>query len=359
MDIQFNDLVVTRMIMHTIIAKLENQDRATVDPDDEQELLATDDEVIITIKKRLIDAAGKSSKAFTLELDDDYQSQGTFYQLCHGLKPKSDADFIRTSRAIAELLAYTQTRTNIPGGYMIFLECENQGKAIYIVIKAEPHEALQKLQGQSHLSLLKKVFLSPSQRLYKIGILAEKQEATGATPNDLYDCFLFDDQFRLISHPAEYFYKEFLGFSVGNNAKIQSERFYDKTENFIIEKVEDLDTKSDLLQTLRNEFITNQNATLTPEEFARTYMPTPALRDEYIGEIVHELPPTIVKDDTLLKNRINKRKVDFPSNIKLTGPNDVFDDSVQFIHNIDELERSIEDEGEFTIIKIKGVPYKS
>ena len=355
MDIDFNGLEVNRIIMHTIKEKSLLQDSATAEFD--RELLEVNDDVLGVITQRLIDAAGKQSRAFNLEFDLTKVGYGSFYSFCNGLRDKSDEDFINISCNIADLLAGSQTKINIPGGFLILLDCISEDKPLYIVIKAEPHQALQKLPGQSGLSFLKSVFLSPSQKLYKIGIMYEKEEIINDEPNGTYDCFLFDDQFRTVGEPAEYFYKDFLGFYIGNNAKIQSQKFYDKTEDFIIEKVEDTDTKTALLQTLRNEFLINQIPTLTPSEFARTYFHTPALRDEYIAEVAPNIATTFVKDVILIKNRLNKRKIEFQNGINLNGPNDNFDENVHFIKNRNDFDRLTEGDDNFTIIKIKGQPY--
>ena len=169
------------------------------------------------------------------------------------MKSKSDPDFIQSSKDIADILADSQKRTNIPGGYIILLDALDEEKSIYIIIKAEPHQALQRVDVQSQISLLKSVFLSPSQKLYKIGILCERLDPSGENPSDRFECWLFDDQFRAESHPAEYFYKDFLGFTIGNNAKIQSQRFYDKTEGFIIDSFDDFQVKSNF-SVLKQKF---------------------------------------------------------------------------------------------------------
>ena len=73
-------------------------------------------------------------------------------------------------------------------------------------------------------------------------------------PNDLLIAYLFDDQFRADSKPAEYFYKEFLGFSVDQNSKIQSSRFFEKTAGFIKDNFENYELQNNLLKALSLEF---------------------------------------------------------------------------------------------------------
>lgn len=357
--IDFNNLLVNRLIIHTINAKQERQDTATVDPSDE--ISEIGHHVLEIIRTRLIDAAGRNSKAF--ELDIDNVNPNSFFDLSNNISDLGENEFIQQTTEIAELLAYSQRRVSIPGGYLLIMDCwDNETDLpIVIVIKAEPHEALQFSidGGHTQVSVLTKVFLSPSQKLYKIGIIYRKTQEELEDVNERFGCFLYDDQFRADTHPAEYFYKDFLGFSVGNNSKIQSQRFYDKTKHFVIENVEDFETKTALISALKNEFVINQDDTINPLNFANTYIPTrDGLRDLYIGDICQELPFSIVKDDSLLKARLTKRKIDFPNNINLSGPEESFDNKVEIIDedSIDALDAG---STEYTIVKIMGKPYSS
>jgi hypothetical protein len=205
MDINFNDLIITRAIIHDIIEKEPGQESATVNPNDE--LLTLNEDVISILLKRISDAAGKQSKAFVLKVGDN--AEGSFYHLCNGLSNKNQDEFLRIS--IAELLASAQRRSSIPGGYLLILDCLDDDRPIYIAMKAEPHEALTIPEDNKQLTVLNKVFLSPSQKLYKFGALAtiENDIADNGSLesiNDKFLAFLFDDQFRSESKPAEYFF---------------------------------------------------------------------------------------------------------------------------------------------------------
>lgn len=357
--IDFNNLLVNRLIIHTINAKQDGQDCAAVDPSNE--ISEIDHNVLEIIRNRLIDAAGRNSKAF--ELDIDNANPDSFFKLSNDIANLNENEFIQRTTEIAELLADSQRRVSIPGGYLLIMDCldNDTNFPVIIVIKAEPHEALQFSinGGHTQVNVLRKVFLSPSQKLYKIGIIYKKNEEESENVNEQFGSFLYDDQFRADTHPAEYFYKDFLGLTVGNNSKIQSQRFYDKTKNFVMTNVEDFKVKTALVSALKNEFTINQNDTINPLNFANTYIPTQGgLRDSYIGDICQELPFAIVKDDSLLKTRLTKRKIDFPSNINLSGPEEGFDNRVEII-NQDTIATLVADNPEYTIIKIMGKPYSS
>jgi nucleoid-associated protein YejK len=352
--INFSNLAFRRMIMHTIIEKSNASDTATTEHS--EELIPADRRVHDLIRKRLTDAAGKNSKAFELEFEQT--GNGSCYTLCADLKNCNTEVFITRTQQAADLLAESQKRTSIPGGYLLAMEAVDRTleTTSYIFIKAEPHEALQQLAGHSGISIVEKVFLSPSQKFYKIGIIHEKVNPRSTDPNDAFGCFLFDDQFRLMAHPAEYFYKDFLGFSVGQNAKIQSQKFFEKTMQFIKDNVTDSNERIDLLRALRIEFTANTEPTIDPDNFAQRYFQGTPLRGLYQQEVTNDLPLSIPKDPTLIQYQLAKRKIDFPNNIHISGPEEIFDRQVQIINPENARDLDLNATG-FTFVRIAGKPY--
>jgi hypothetical protein len=334
-----------------------NQDNAHVDY--ELNLLKLEEKVVSTIKQRLVDAAGRESRAFELEIADS--SDGKFYSLCNDLKGLENKKFVSRSCEIADLLAESQRRASIPGGYLIVIDATVPPKntAIYIFIKAELHEALKfnKDGSKSQIELLENVFLSPSQKLYKIGILAERK-TQGKEPNEKFQCFVYDHQFRMDGSPAEYFYKDFLSFSVDRNSKIQTKRFYERTEAFIKENIDDFITKQDLLNALKVEVKTNVNSLITPSEFGQRYF-SEEIQDKYSDDVVRELPSSFVKDVVLIETKLNKKKIDFPDNINISGPDEGFDSRVSIIQSDEEVEQLNSKDSTYTIIKISGKPFSN
>jgi len=342
--------------MHSIIEKEAHMDSAQTEC--ETELITIDESVVATIKERLKDALGRRSKAFELEVTN--VAGGSFYEFCHDLSSDNDVDFINKSQDIAELLASSQTRPNIPGGYLIIIEAVNNeaNLSVYIVIKAELHQALKRnsANGRSQIELLDKIFLSPSQKLFKIGILYEKNR-TQTEPNLRFGCLVFDDQFRNEGHPAEYFYQDFLGFSIDANAKIQSKRFYEKTASFIKSHIPELDEKLDLLHTLKAEFTVSTSTTISPSQFANDHIIDIDVRDEYLSEVSEGLPSCFVKDSTLIDFKLRKKNLDFPDDIKLAGPESHFDENVKIIQNNQELSTLDPTDITYTLVKINGKPF--
>ena len=351
-------LTFKRTIVHYIIPKSEDQEHATAHV--ETKMINLNDAVSRIIRRRLTKAMGKNSKSFELEIIDyDHDS---FFGLCQPLKHAEDNKFIENSGLIAELLAGCQTRNNIPGGYMIFIQAENKNEsAVYIVIKAELQEALRYEEDtQSRLLALDDLILSPSTKLYKIGMIYERDEPSKLYPNDKFGCFLFDDQFTPDAKPAEYFYSDFLGYTIESNPKIQSKRFYTHTENFIKKSVDDPDMKGELMHVLKQEFAEqNHFDEIAPMDFANSYFHDPEVKDQYSAEVVPYLPTNIVRDPSLFKSKLEWKKLNFPNKVNISGPDRTFDFSVKVVDSNEELdEMNAEDPG-YTILKIKGRPFES
>lgn len=337
--------------MHTINQKEIGHDCARTTISDN--LIELDNNAREIITRRLIDAAGKNTRAFELEISNHVP--GSFYDMTSTLKGVTDDEFIQVSKDIAELLAESQKNRSIPGGYLIIIDCvDNDGKFVFIVIKAEPHEALR-LEDNSQIKLLEQVFLSPSQKLYKIGILFEKNLELEAV-NGKFGALLFDCQFRQDGHPAEYFYRDFLGFSTSRNSKIQTLQFYKKTSEFILDKISDPGKKQELLSALKVMTKSNVSPLLKPSDFADDYLEGET-RDAFIRDVANNLPSSFTKDIVLITSQLNKRKLWFSNKINLVGPEDKFDDSVRIIRSKAQFEALELNDPDYSIIVVKGKPF--
>ncbi len=357
--INFYELEFKRVVLHQIVPKSDGLEHATIMPD--ENLFELNDDVVNIIKERLAKSASKVSKAFEPEIED-YMG-GTFFGICETLKDKGNSNFIASTVDIAMLLARAQTKNNIPGGSFIFIEAQTKTfKTWYIAIKAEWNKALRYEihNRQSTIKLLDDIFLDSSSKNFKVGAIYEKDESGFEVPypNSLYGAYFYDEQFTIDSKPAEYFYKDFLGLTLDSLPKIQSMKFFKSTDNFIKTFVDSHESKDNLLQALKQEFMTNEKPSVSPSEFAQMYFHEPDVKNTYMNEVVPYLPKTVQKDSTLILNKLEKKRVDFPNNIALTGPERTFEYSVQIISSKSEIE-DINFEDDVTILKIKGKPYQN
>lgn len=357
--INFYNIDIKRVIVHTILAKEEGNEHALIIPD--SKIVKIDENVKSLFRERLSKAAAKTSKAFELEIEDYYE--GSFFSFAKEICKLDDNSFIKYSEKIAHLLAQAQTRNTIPGGYFLLIDAVTvDGNNLTITIKAELNTVLKYYydDNESAIKILDDAFLSPSQKFFKIGVIYEKDEPDEFTnyPNNNFGCFLFDDQFKPDSRPAEYFYKDFLGFSIDSNPKIQSKRFFDTTDNFIRKNIPAPDYKDEMLNLLKHEFTTNDEPELTPKDFADMYFNDNELRDNYKNQITSYLPEKIIKDSSMIESKLKSKKINFPNKVAVSGPSDIFDYNIKIIKNKNELENLEPENDEVTIIKIIGKPYQ-
>jgi hypothetical protein len=357
--INFFDVNFDRVIVHKIIAKTQDTDAGNVLRADG--LVDVSPQTIQTIQDRLYDAAS-GSKFFQLAISDSTES--SFYGYAKDLHDSHEERFIDYTGKTAELMAESMKTGTIPGGYLIILEgkTDRTEKKVIVAIKAEMHNAMSLKNNE--INLIDDVFLSPSKKFFKFGLLFEYNEPQKEEfedmdfPNDKWGAFIFDQQFRPESSLAEYFYRDFLGFTTEKNGKIQSRRFYNETEKFIMDNVLELNNKKDMLNLLDYEFTqNNQEVDLSPRDFADTYIHDEALNQDYKDDIVDYLPSVIEKDSSLIKSKLFNKRIAFPNNIKIAGSKDAIDANVEIIENEEDLrELSTLQEG-YTIVKIKGRPY--
>ena len=353
--INFSLAKIQRIVMHEIIPSKGKKNPATVEYDDA--LIEIDGNVEKTLLERLNSALGKESKSFQLNIEKN--SEDSFYGLASRIKECDDESFVKISCSIANLLASAQTKANMPGGFLLTIECNySQNKKLYIVIKAEPQKVItkNKQDGKSKLDVLNNVFLSPASKLYKIGILIEN-DLELKEPNDKFKCYLFDEQFRNDGTPASYFYKDFLGFTISKNAKIQTKLFYDKTSEFIKRNFNDFQEKSQLLKQLNLLFTIETSLTITPKEFSKNYFKDPLKQDIYFSDVVSQLPGTITKDSTLIDTQLKTKKIIFSDNIRIIGPDNSFDQNVRILTKQEELDNLSFKNG-YSIVIIEGRPFQ-
>lgn len=302
--------------MHRIIAKKNDAD-AMVEASNS--LIEVTDDLRILLVKRLITSFGRQSKSFKMTLEDADNNE--CFDLIKNLHAKIDEEFLRDSISLANILADSQNAKNIPGGFFIVLDCKCQEKSVYVILKAEPHGAI----GVNGLivNVFKDIILSPAQKMYKAAVFQQVDEGLNAYNFDMY---LFDDSFSFDSRLAKYFYRDFLGFSISENSKLQTKIFYDE---FIAQikraYAEDLENQMRLTNLLEAEI--ESNVTINPNGIIRKIVPLDK-RDEFISGILSRpgLEQSFIKDPTLIKSRLAKKSFKITEGLTLTGASIFFTD---------------------------------
>lgn len=356
--ININLIDFKRVIMHEVHRKT-NQNDAIAECTDS--LINLNEDVTKTIKERLSIAFGKRTRCFEMSLSKI--DENSFFGLCKDLKKLSDEDFIAHSKNIASLLAQSQNKQRIPGGYFILIEgtTKSNHESVYIAIKADLQEALSKNAVTGAITVLKEVFLSPAQKLYKVGLLIEKQvKQESIDPNDDFTCFLFDEQFNTSDAiPATYFFDDFLGFTESKNAKITTKRFYDQVVDFFNENYPDMDERIRLIGNVKTALVDTVQPIFDPTEFGRTYIKDTDIKNRYAATILAQYSTSFTKDITLLESTFKKSNLWFPNKIKISGPSDGFDEYVSVVDNQDDLSMYMSKDSDYTILVVKGRPQRN
>lgn len=351
-SLSFNSLEIKRVIIHKILERKEHDACSLVEETDE--IIECTPRMKLMIIERLLDAMGRRGKGFYLEIGD--VASDSYFMLCNGLLRKKASEFISVSKVLATKLAGLQTKGEIPDSYLMFIEAVDKtyhDTPMYITIKAEPHAAFK--QTGNIVELMENLFLSPSQKLYKVGILFENHDEEKAFPNDNFGGYVFDEQFNGTSNLAKYFYEGYLGFTLLHNGPLQSKKFYDLTSGLIMSKAP-LEDRDDLLDALKTVFKADVSIWIRPNEFVENYVGDPTLKSLFIAKVVSKLPSSILKSVELLDFSLSNRKVNFGA-FSITGPDSEFADKVRVIKNKDELDKIDFNNPNQTVVVMPGRPH--
>ncbi|MCD4818666.1 MAG: nucleoid-associated protein [Candidatus Cloacimonetes bacterium] len=338
MAVAISNLVINKIIVHEVFKRGEDKRIVTPSYSDYLEDLSV--EGLEEITKRIIDACGRDSHCVQMEITEiDVNSVFDYASLSLS---NQEENFIELSKDITFKLAQAQTSRGYPAGAVVcFTGTVSQyNYPCYGIIKTEKHAGFAK--HSEHLVFLKDLLLTPSQRLYKIGLFIEVDNVSeDETHRDSCDfqAYVFDHLLRNNeAKAAHYFYNSFLGCNFMHNAKRITADFYKSTSLFIdnciqLSDEEKLDLKSSLYVYLK---LDNQNS-ISVTDFSTKYISDPALRDSYRNYCESEgLPSTSFnKDIFLLKSKLKRRKIKFNTDVNISAPVNKFNDLVRVLE-IDE-----------------------
>lgn len=314
--IYYSKLLIQRVIMHRICSKVSGLiDSASVNPSDS--MIELNDNLKRILQDRLITSFGNQSKSFELSIANT--AEGSCFSLIKDLHAVDDTTFIALSKDIAELLASAQGNKQIPGGYFLLLDCvQHDGSPVYICLKAEAHSALS-VTGNS-AQALENIILSPAQKMYKAAVFEQVSSGTPLDCNN-FRAYLFDSQFNSGTKLAEYFYKDFLGLTISDNARILTKQFYELMNATIdaayLTDVEKSYECKDSLYTVIN----NHETTINPSAIISEIIELDK-RDLFIRKVVNVLPSSFPKDTNLLQNVLRSKNLRFGDSIRLSVRND-------------------------------------
>lgn len=349
---EFEALTIERMIAHTIFPR--TKDGLLVKPQLSNDLIPLDVDSRDLVQIRVTDALGSTSHG--IEINVERSGDGSFMQKAAAIIRMNDVDFVAKSKIVANDLADAQTNPKWPGGILIVLTGKvGKNQSPYAaVIKAETDKGfnIEEVNGSVSLTLIKKMLLSQTQRLYKIGIVVEisyQAPVKDLYSPDNYRYFLFDHLLTSTEtkSAAAYFYNAFLGMNIVGSSKYQTRKFYETTKTFINTLPINATERGALLEALRSDLRSNKG-TMSIATFADEHLPKEQ-RDEYKKTMsATGLPDTaMIKDLAYIKAKLRRpRRIDFNTGIKIHVPADVdFSEHVQVESQV----------AGYTQVRIKGV----
>jgi len=360
--INFAHSTFNRIIIHRVYQKSRTEEHSSVEH--ENQLIIADDEAQEIIKSRVNEACGRQSKSFKLQVAQI--QNGSFFSLAKDTYTLNDDDFVTRSKEIVSLLGSAQKRSNIPGGFLLIIDgLTDDNMNFVLVIKAELQEAfktnLDLSTNRRQIEVLKDIFLSPAEKFFKIGILRQAVNPDETYPNNDFSCMIYDDQFRPGGEPAEFFYKDFLGFSIDKNEKMLTKGFFEDTKSVIDAHAGNYEVKKDCLAALRTVYKQDQTGIIDPVDFGERFLP-PQIREHYAANVLShpKYSRPFTKDLALMGRELTRRVMSFRNKVSVTAPEDVFDESVTVIRTVEEAVQALtEAEGASTLLKIKGIPYEN
>ena len=270
------------------------------------------------------------------------------------LLANTEPDFIKNSVEIAELHTTAHTSKRWPGGTLVIIDgtVGASNRRCLFIIKAEQQAGFVEKEAEDRVLLeyLENLILTPQAKLYKVGAFVEIGDISAGEDirsADDFEAYVFDSNIKAKDDrkAARYFYSGFLGLRIPENAEQRTRDFFEYTKEFINSADIPTGTKIDLQQALHTYLKTDQSNTIQCSSFAEQYMEED-LRDDYAPYMENKNFPTnaVVKDTSLIRRKLQHRKMNFSSSVKLTAPADTFDEKVQVIEITEE----------HTTIKIQG-----
>ena len=331
MQLDLSNMTINKVVIHTVPVRTE--DRKPGSPIYGKSVIKLPLASAGTFQKRITESLGKSSHGIEVAIEKD--DAPSFFNVAATLMHDNDAGFLNSSRVLSGKLADCQANRDLAASKLIIATgiCGAGKKRFLVAIKAELSDGFtENANGLDHLSQL---FLTPSQKLYKMAFLSEAVAAApigGLFAKENYTAYLFDHLMTALEtkSAAHYFYSSFFGASIAESDKKKTRDFFEFTKEFINGSQLSRDDKLDLLDALRIDLKGN-SAIIHVEAFADKYM-NELLSDSYV-EFMQEkdFPKTAVTKDTdFIKLRLKRRqKMRFGGGVEISAPPDELNNLVK------------------------------
>jgi hypothetical protein len=140
------------------------------------------------LKKRLVKALGKTSNGLEVSVND--ADVDSFFQMGAASLSGTDASFLSSATVFSKKLAKAQNNKSLKASKLVVIGgvVTAHARPFIAVVKAELQDALTETGAQNATKImhLENIFMTESQRLYKIGFL-QRTVANATHPQGVYD----------------------------------------------------------------------------------------------------------------------------------------------------------------------------
>ncbi|WP_426287622.1 nucleoid-associated protein [Luteibacter sp. E-22] len=284
------------------------------------------------LQQRLTASLG--SRSHGLEMSIDKTDANSFFQLAAHAIGQDKAGFITSSQEMAKKLASAQANTSGLSGVLLVIRGRvgKHPRRFIAVIKAEVHDGFAAGEADKAVDVayLTSLMLTPTQRLYKVGLLLElasgPAKAAGTHEAGGYQAFLFDHLITATEtrSAAAYFYAHFLGMDIQKSSRKMTQEFFEHTETFIKTCALDEDDKWALREALRVN-LRSASTVISVGDFAEAHIADEEVRDAYCDYLEKRGFPksAVSKDVAYVKAKLRRpRKLSFSTGVKVLIPAD-------------------------------------
>lgn len=341
--LKIEQMTINRVVVHTIPAR--DQNKNLVPPSGGADVLQLNGAVNDVVVARISKALGHNSHGVQADFEDT--SDNSAFELACAMMDCDNPEFKTHAQVAAEKLTKVQLSKAFNSAKLISMSGTVGAVARPFVafIKADLEQALSETSndGQLALNVLSDLFLTESQRLYKIGFFLRTAAGTGKKDGKyapehhsvhVYDHLMTGTESR---SAAFYFYSEFLGSNVAASDRRLTQDFFEKSLKFFDEKGFSQSKRIALGEALRAELRSN-NQTLSVTNFAQTHLQGAKDQADYVSYMQKSGFPAhaITKDVDYVKNRLRRRqKVYFDTDVVISTPADAVNNLLKFKDNGD------------------------
>jgi len=334
-------LVIERLVVHHINQR--DADRNVVEPNYADDLLHLPPGAMDMFTRRIVQALGHRSHGIEVDIRD--AGPGSFFQNAADTMHADDGQFMEMSRQMAHDLAAAQVMRDLPPSKLIVVSgvVGRVQRRFMAVIKAEMQDGLGETRHgqQTQIDYLTNIFLTDSQRLYKIGYVQQIDGNAGrAQPYQrehfvmhLFDHLMTGTETR---SAALYFYSGFMGADIAASDKRLTQDFYERTIEFINSRGFEPEDRMDLVDALRSELRSNKQ-TLSVADFGDEHFER-ATRDEYCDFMERANFPVhaVSKNTEYIKAKLKRRqRMVFSGDVVISTPPDKLKELVSIDTSVD------------------------